>query len=902
MRPLMKTAPTIILLITFIIATNLTSAYAEDLELTVKVYTVDEKPLGDAYVKVVSNGDTKATGRTGSDGEISFNLPENEIYDIYVYYPAGHEVGSSEGINLTEPLSINVTVNVASKWTIYVYDGKERDPVPDANVTIIHSENGSIAYKKLTGSDGKVEFGPIPSDANYEVIVTYRGKECYSASKEVAIQPDKTRIQLPLYRVILHIIDRKDSPVEGVRVELREELDEDPIASTNSGPDGVAVLKLIPNGNYYLTAWLKGIKVYESDGKEIKVLNDDRSKEVIVNAVKLNVTVFDYDGEDKLSQYSFIGRLLRDGEEVGRAGSEDGVLRFGHTPFENYTLEVMLGDLEVYSGAYEVKLESAEGSVNAWFYDIEIEVNASALVNASIAKSLTGKLSIDQAEFSFETEDWRASLENLPRSSEYSAVLFYGGREVMRLDGLKISEEGQVLKLNLTGYGINVTTMNLDGKPVSANLSVILPGAGLITSFETDESGRGSSGKLLPLVYRIEARVDGMKVGESSIDLKEAQSVNMKLFVKDVVFKVLDKDGEEVLRNVVLKLVHGTLSKSGKSDENGTISFENLPVEEYRITVAYYGFKVLDDWIEITPQDAVIELEAPGVLDVELLFVDSEKKPLDQGLAVLSFGGFEVERNIGGDGKAVFKNLPNTTLTIEAFYKEVKLKLNPDEFNLLRDGMRIVVMSSVHSLEARILRGDGADLKAGQALLYLNGRLEKIYDLAKGNEISERLPEGEVEIELKYEGRDAGIFELYLEKSVRGLAIYSTVYPFELKIRNPEGGSVAEARLSIRDKLGPITEVISDEEGVIQVLLPAGSYEGTLEIENNTYTLGFEVRKPRSINFVYPVSHSMGFELTVAASAINLAISGYAISRLSYGKPKPERRRPRRRSRRIPRV
>lgn len=898
----MKTASTIILLMTFIIATSLTSARAEDPELTVRVYTVDDKPLKNAYIKITSNGDTEATGKTGSDGEASFDLSGDKLYDVHVYYPAGHEVGSEEDINVTKTPEVNITVSVVSKWTIYVYDGKERDPVPDANVTIVHSENDSIAYKKLTGSDGKVEFGPIPSDANYEITVTYKEKEYYSASKAVAVPPDKTKIKLPLYRVTLSIVDKKGSPVEDVRVELREELDEDPIASAESDSDGVAVLKFIPNGNYYLTAWLKGIKVYESDGKEIKVLNDDRSKEMTVNAVKLNLTVFDYDGEDKLSQYSFIGRLLRDGEEVGRTSSEDGVLYFGHTPFENYTLEVMLGELEVYSGAYEVELESAEGSIKAWFYDVKIEVNASALVNASIAKSLTGKLSITQAEFPFETENWEASLENLPRSSEYSAVLFYGDREVMKLDGLEISREDQVLKLNLTGYEMNVTTLNLDGKPVSANLSVILPGAGLITSLATDENGRGSSGKLLPLVYKIEARVDGMKVGETSVDLKEVQSVSMKLSVKDVAFRILDRDGEEVLRNMVLKLVHGALRKSGKSDENGTISFRNLPIEEYRITATYYGFKVLDDWIEITPQDAVIELKAPGVLDVELLFIDSEKKPLDQGLAILSFGGTELEKDIGGDGKVVFKNLPNTTLTVEAFYKEVRLRLNPDEFDLLRDGMRIVVMSSVHSLEARVLRGDGADLKTGQALLYLNDKLEKTYDLTKGNEISERLPEGEIKIELKYKGRDAGIFELYLEKSVRGLAIYSTVYPFKMQVHDPDGGLVVGAKLSVKDELGLITEASSDEKGIIQVLLPAGSYEGTLEIENNTYTFGFEVGKPRSISFVYPVSHSGGFELTIAASAVNLALSGYAISRLSHGRSRAERRRPMRRSRRVPRV
>jgi len=898
----MRSKPSImilILLIFILISITFTQVQAQEETLTVKVTTEDDKPLKDAYVKVVHDHTTEAADWTDSDGEISFeDLEVNKTYDIYVYYPEGHQVGS-KSINFTGTLSVNITVNVMSKWTIHVYDKKERDPVPSAKVFLVHKENNSITYSGSTGDGGKVEFGPIPSDANYEITVEFRG-ENYSIGA-VSIPPDgSTTITLRLYRVTLSVNDKKGSPVEGVKVELREELDESPIASATSSSEGEAVLKLIPNGNYYLTAWLKGIKVYESDGKEIIVLNDDVSKEITVNAVKLNITILDYDGEDKMSQYTLTGKLLKDGEVVGEATSEEGVLCFGHTPFESYTLKITLGDLTIYSGDYEVNLESAEGLLKTWFYDVLVKVNVSALVNASIASSLNGKLTTGQIEFPFKAEKGEASLKNLPRSEKYTATLFYGEREVMRIENLKVVKENQVLRLNLTGYEINATTLNLDGKPVSANLSIILPGVGTITFIQTDESGKGSSGKLLPLVYEIKAQVDGMSVGKKSVDLRSDESLTMTLSVKDIAFKILDKDGEEILRNIALKLVHGSFTRRGRSDENGTIPIINLPIAEYKLIASYYGFKVLEDWVDISPKDEVLELEAPGVLDAKLIFIDSEKKPLDQGIATISFGGIEVKKNVSESGEVALKNLPNTTLTLEASYKGVKLKLNPDEFDLTRDEMRVVIASSVHSFKARVIRGDGKDLRTGHALLYLNDELMKTYDLAEGNELSEKLPEGEVRVEVKYEGRDAGLSEIYLDKAVKDLLIYSTIYPFQLRIRNPEGEVIEGAELKMKDDLGVIAEVKSDEEGVARVLLPTGSYQVIIEIENRTYAFSLKFEKSRSLDFVYPVSHSKGFELIIAASAVNLAISGYAISRLPRKRPSRERRV--RRARRIPRL
>jgi hypothetical protein len=539
--------------------------------------------------------------------------------------------------------------------------------------------------------------------------------------------------------------------------------------------------------------------------------------------------------------------------------------------------------------------------VKAWFYDVKIRVNASAIANASLTRSLLGELKAPGLRFEFQAKDWEASIKNVPKFDSYAASLFYSGREIFRTEGLRIGEENQVVWLNLTGRKLDTTTINLDEEPVSADVVVSLEGVGAIASFKTGADGRGSPGRLLPLTYKLEAYVDGMPIGVETVDLTADKSITMKLSLRNLYFKIFDRDGEAALENVSLTLAHGKFSRSGRYLENGTLLVEDLPIGDYSLVVTYYGFKALEDYVEISPKDNLIELKAPGVLDLELIFLDSEKKPLDQGRAIVSFSGYEFEGDIGEDGRAVFKNLPNITLSISAFYKGVKLHLEPDEVDLIRDDMKAAITCSVHNFEAEILRGDGKPLNEGLAMLYVDDMPLETYNLAEKNKISARLPEGDVKVEIKYRGRSAGLFNTYLEKSMLGLPIYSTVYPVEILVRNPDGGVVGGARLIVEDKMGVIAEAVSGNDGIVRLLLPAAEgYNATLKIDNETYGFELSVEKSKSLSFLRPAPYTMGFEMTIAASAVNLAISGYAISRLPRGRQRP-RREPRR-ARRVPRI
>jgi len=101
--------------------------------------------------------------------------------------------------------------------------------------------------------------------------------------------------------------------------------------------------------------------------------------------------------------------------------------------------------------------------------------------------------------------------------------------------------------------------------------------------------------------------------------------------------------------------------------------------------------------------------------------------------------------------------------------------------------------------------------------------------------------------------------------------------------------------------MGVIAEAVSGADGTIRLLLPAAeNYNAILKIGNETYGFRLTVEKSKSLSFLRPAPYKMGFEMTIVASAINLMISGYAISRLPRGRQQP-RREPRR-VRRAPRI
>jgi len=868
-----------------------------DPSVTIKIYTLDDKRLPGAFVKI-ENATTTLNGTTNSNGEVSFNINETAVYTLKVFYPPGNLVYENSSFRYNETAYGKVVVNVLSGWTIGVWDHEERDPVPGANVTITFGGNNSVKYSRLTGDDGKASFGPLPS-GSYEVVVRFKDVE--KESTESADPDHKTvSITLPLYRVNVEVKDRFGSPVEGVKVYLKPDLEEEAISEDETDVDGEAVLKLVPNGRYYLEAYLKGILVYQSEGKEIHVSGSDESETITVDAARLNITVYDYDGVDviKGEDLRLKGKLVRNGRTVGEVETVDGVLRFGHTPFADFTLKVYLGDLQVYSSKYTVEKETAKGSIRAKFYDITLRLNSTGLANQTIIESLKGVLRRGNIEREFDIVDYAAELENIPAAEDYMIQLYFKDKKVGEFHDIKVEKENQEIELRLKGYVVRVTVKNLDGEPLSSDITITLPTGEKVTSFKTAEDGSGSSAPLLPMPYQIHVYLEGISVGEEEITLSSNMNISITASVRNVVFKIYDRDGKDLLKHVKLEVSAGKLKRTASSDEEGNILVKNLPTHDYKVLVWYFGFMVLEDRVTVTRDTAELKMNALGVLDARLRFLDSAKNPLDGGEVLILFGDEKLRAEVGKDGSVRVENLPNTTIAVKLFYRGVEVETQPKEFNLRMDEMPVIFSSRVHQATFKIFRGDGKPLREGVAEIYIEGNLTSTHDLKEENVFTERLPETDILVKVKFRGRPVGEKTIYLGEPMREISVTTSIYPFEMRIYDSAGKPVKGAVVTVSDKFGKLMEAVSDDKGVFTTIIPIGKYNFTVSAGNQTYSYMLEIRKNTVFNFLYPSKQPMSFELIIALAAVDLVISGLTISKLSGSL----RRAGRRRRRRIPRI
>ena len=149
---LLLTSPTILM--------NTVSASSQT-TITIIVKTREDLPLKNAIVSV--NG--SIWGKTDSYGKIThtYNRVVNacEITIFYVF-SGGHNLtvfGPKTRTISGEQAEIYVTADVVKSWPIRVWDHAGRDPVPNANVTIIWKQKSSVSFWKILFKPGFILHG-----------------------------------------------------------------------------------------------------------------------------------------------------------------------------------------------------------------------------------------------------------------------------------------------------------------------------------------------------------------------------------------------------------------------------------------------------------------------------------------------------------------------------------------------------------------------------------------------------------------------------------------------------------------------------------------------------------------------------------------------------------------------
>jgi len=829
-------------------------------DVTITIKTIDNVALPNAIVKAYTVGENKLedTKTTDSSGRVKLSINETKTYRLEIFYPSGFLVNVTENFNYSALPKKELYVNVLSKWTLRITDKYGRDPLPNVFVRITHPEDRSITQTGNTGSDGRVLFNFVPLGMTpykvYEVDITYAGQN-YIEEAECSQQNREVTIKLNLFRVIVAVRDVLNRPVQDIQVEIKRQLEEDVLSRSSSNATGHAVLKLVPNGEYYLTAKLGDYEVYRSEEKILKVMNADEEASITAQVVRLNVTVYDFEGEAIISGLGAeLTGEIRDNQNrlVSTVSTPEGELRFGYVPLGRFKLNVFIAGIDVYSQEYEINKQTAKGSIRARFFDAKLTIDGSSLVNSTITRYLKGVLKKDVLEIPLDFSTGYISLENVPAYSGYLVKLYYKEYEVAETK-VDITKDGEEVSMKIRGKNVTVNTLNLYDEPLSAEIKVYLENGDEYFKFKTDDSGLAKTGEFLSIKYKFKAYIMGVECGEVTVQPQASESYTMKLNVVDAYIKLYDKDRESAIPDALIELYVGGSKASSTTNASGIASLKNIPSTKYLFKAYMYGFKVGEGEVNIGLDKQLVEVVAHGILDLRLTIVDGEKQPIDGGKIIITVGDREIAANIDQNGQARIPNLPNTTLYIAGlYYKDVKVKTDTREIYLVSDEMPVTVSANIYTLQVSVRLKKGELMKFGEVNIYVGGKKTSKVTLSENNPFSERLPGGELMIEVVFKNARVASKSFTLDAS-KELPIEADVYRFVSTFYDTLGERLKGLSLRLERENTLIEELETDENGMIDTYLPGGAYKIKISYGGNEYSSSIEISNATQLNFILPI-------------------------------------------------
>ncbi|MEM4466869.1 MAG: Ig-like domain-containing protein [Nitrososphaerota archaeon] len=853
--------------IVFLIVNFIPIAFSQSstVSVTLVVKTIDDKPLPNAKVKLYNTTDPSQilVGTTNTYGKVKFSILKDKSYGYVIEYPSGFKVGEGE-IKFTGDVEDQEEIlldpaYVLSSWIHIVTDNYGRDPVPGVDVIITHEENKTITFAGKTDSNGKISFSYIPlglkNYADYRVNISYANRfyadtyECSGANKEIIIK-------LPLFRVNVEITDIKNRPVAGIVAGVTENIQVEPIFKNISNATGYSIIKLVPEGEYYLVAKLGEHVVYVSEEK-FRVQYRDLDLFIKANVVQFNLTVYDYDEERIASGFGadLIGEIRKAGKLVASSSTREGILRFGYVPLGEFELTIKLADIPIYSSSkYKIDETTAEGKIKANLYDVKIKLDGSRLVNETITRYLIGELKKNTLTINFNFTRGYVELKDIPSSSGYQLKLYFDNTVVSE-SSIDITQDDETVIHVLIGVNITLFTVNLNDKPASSYLEIYLQNGDKYASLEIGASGRVDIGELLTIPYILKGYVMDIEVASQNISpRKTGEEYVLKLSVRDVYVRIYDKDSESAIPEVLLELYVKRSKVSSITNSSGIAIFRNMPLTKCSFKTFYYGFKVGEGELNIDRDTEIFGVVASGILDLRLQVLDGEKIPLDGGKLTLTIGDSLIDVAIDSSGSAIVKNLPNTTIYISSFeYKKVKVKVSPSEFNLIKDDMFLSLTAEVYRLDGSIVMKNGKPLTSTKVNIYSQGVKIATKNLLENSSFQERIPKGEVRIEVFHKDVKVGDKTLVVDVT-KSLQIIVNVYEFTCRFHDSFGKPI-ETIVKILDKSGyKIDEVKLDKSGFLKTLLPSGAYELNIEYEGSLYKIPFTVNDDKSLSFIIPIN------------------------------------------------
>ncbi len=342
------------------------------------------------------------------------------------------------------------------------------------------------------------------------------------------------------------------------------------------------------------------------------------------------------------------------------------------------------------------------------------------------------------------------------------------------------------------------------------------------------------------IVNNVYKRGNNEFIGYKIIDLTEDLTTNIKC-KKEGDLNLYFYDQNENFLNQVNSFVYKNdvifETKTSNSDNNLNIGLPSGFREEYDLKSYYKGFLVLEEKINLGFFTRLIPLKIEKKIDVYDLTVNIDKSFSEN----INFELFLTSKNMTLE-KEIYSDISNSKYIFEKLYpSDYTIHINYNDFRIEKE-INIANKESIslnfHNLSVEIRDLLGLPPEAILDVSLSNSKYLKnnLLHPSKSKDFYyyfENLYPGSYDLIVRYK---SDVYKKSINipiKNDKTSFTFETTYNLSLKTRDLRGSIIGNADVTVLRKNFSITKK-SDEKGEVFFKLPPGTYECTVEINDNT--------------------------------------------------------------------
>ncbi|MCX8200762.1 MAG: carboxypeptidase regulatory-like domain-containing protein [Candidatus Caldarchaeum sp.] len=853
--------------------------------VVVTVRTADtNEPVRGASI-IVNGTDKGATGVNGNLNVTNINRKANLSLQVFFrgFVVYNNPVFNATRINPSNPSQVTIRVNV----TTMVLNVRTALGNPVANVRL-NVTYGTFANSTTTGADGRASI-PLMPNTTYTITARYRGYDVGTFSRTYGGSPLTITVNLFSIRAEVQDLAGTPVPVATVRVwyGVRQTGNTTGFASAETDANGVAVIDMLPNGNYPLNVEYRGETVFQSTSN-IVVSGGQVNYVARTDLVRYRVRILDHDGVDLITGINLEARLFRDNVPYGdTVTSSTGEFSFGLVRSRSYVLVVRLGDSEVFRGEVNVP---AVTEVRGRFFDVAVRVDASGTPSERLVSTVGLRMSSGVYSVEATTTNAAAAFRNLP-AGRYRYEITRGPYNI-GTGTVEVNADEARISIRPTLYTVTLTINNDQNQGIQATTQLKTYDDIGIGNFQAAGNGVVSISGLLPILYRGTVSFRGVVVNEGYefvLDINN-KNITVPTRVYNIVLRVMDYDGEKPLADAETTVTLGEINERNSSNSSGRVPFKNLPIGNYVVRINYFNVPVHEETVRVESSREIL-VKARNVIDVVVEVVDDDSAPLESGEVEISSGAVK-NMSLISNGRVRFENIPAAAYKVSVRYKGLPVYDRQVSFRSDEELARI--SAAVYYVRLNVERADGTALAAAYVSAMQGAR--KIVDgfTDQAGRLELKLPRGEFGLEVVYQDTRVATQPLSLSQTTQ-LNIKSKVYRVDVRILKPNGEPVQGAELSVSRGGKIIERAVTNDEGTARLYVAEGDYSWTMKIGEYTYSSSYSSKTNKELAIVHVEENPQWQGVVLAATAAVSASSVFGLVRWGRLKPGGRQRTPSRR-------